>query len=98
MQTKKHTYILVFTEKGPKFVTKINYQDKTAEWKENEKPLDFSKDSTKKYAENVLKGLLLNWLNSCLIYQDYEIDNQPYNYKHFKIKFEEKEEEKKWNI
>lgn len=87
--TKKHYYVLVMSESGPKFVTKVNYGDKTAEWNYNEKPLEFDK----MWAEDLVLGLNLNFNTAYLICQNWEIEHQPYRYEDYKIKWEEREKE-----
>ena len=55
---KLHYYVLVISEDGPKFVTKVNNSDKTAEWNYDEKPLEFDKF----WAEDLATGqYVLQW-------------------------------------
>ena len=84
---KYHYYVLVMTEEGPKFVTKVNYGDKTAEYDKLEKPLEFS---SKEWAEDVVLGLILNWNIAYLVCQKWEIEHQPYNYEKWEIEWKEK--------
>lgn len=86
---KKHYYVLVITDAGPKFVTKVNYGDKTAEWNYNEKPLEFEKV----WAEDLVLGLNLNMNQAYLICQNWEIDSQPYRYDAYKIEWKERKDE-----
>lgn len=92
---KNHYYVLVVSDSGPAFVTKINYADKTAEWNHTEKPLEMGKEN----AEDLVLGLCLNWNMAYLVCQPFEIDSQPYNYKDWKVQmmpredFDEEEEE-----
>ena len=88
-KTKKHYYVLVMTEAGPKFVTKINYGDKTAEWDYKEKPLELDKF----WAEDLVLGLNLNYNQAYLICQNWEIENQPYRYDDYKIQWVKREKE-----
>lgn len=88
-KTKKHYYVLVMTEAGPKFVTKINYGDKTAEWDYKEKPLEMEKLQ----AEDLVLGLNLNWNQAYLVCQNWEIENQPYRYDDYKIQWVKREKE-----
>lgn len=92
MATKKknHYYVLVMTAAGPKFVTKVNYGDKTAEWNYEEKPLELDKF----WAEDLVLGLNLNWNTAYLICQKWEIEHQPYRYEDYKIQWVEREKEK----
>ena len=88
--TKKNRYyVLVITDAGPKFVTKVNYGDKTAEWDYKEKPLEMSKSE----AEDLVLGLNLNLHQAYLICQKWEIDSQPYRYNDWKIEWVKREEE-----
>ena len=93
MATKKknHYYVLVMTNEGPKFVTKVNYGDKTAEWNYKEKPLELDK----LWAEDLVLGLNLNMHLAFLVCQKWEIESQPYRYEIGKLKWEEREEEDK---
>lgn len=86
---KNHYYILVASNGGPKFVTKINWSDKTAEWNYKEKPMELDKGT----AESLLTGLLLNFNMAYLVVNPFEIDCHPYNYKDYKIDFKEREKE-----
>lgn len=87
--TKNHYYVLVITDAGPKFVTKVDYGDKTAEWDYKEKPLEMSKSS----AEDLVLGLNLNMHQSYLVCMQFEITNQPYRYNDWKISWEKREKE-----
>lgn len=87
---KNHYYVLVITEAGPKFVTKVNNVDHTAEWNYKEKPLELDKF----WAEDLVLGLNLNFHQAYLICQKFEITSQPYRYDNWKIKWEKREEEK----
>lgn len=86
---KKHYYVLVITDEGPKFVTKVNYGDKTAEWNYDEKPLEFEKV----WAEDLVLGLNLNMNQAYLICQNWEIESQPYRYNEWKISWQKRETE-----
>ncbi len=85
---KKYYYVLVFTNSGPKYVTSLG-EHKTCYWNEKEKPLSMSKC----YAENVCFGLCMNSYSSCVAQLPYELESQPYNYKDYEIKFEERKKE-----
>ena len=89
---KVHYYVLVMTEKGPKFVTKINYGDRTAEWDYKEKPLEIEKV----WAEDLARGLTWNGHTAFVVAQPWEIDYNPYRYDSYEIKWKKrkKEEEK----
>ena len=91
MATKKkeemHYYVLVISEEGPKFVTKVNYSNKTAEWNWEEKPLELSKDS----AKDLAFGLSVNMNVAYVVSQAWEITSHPYNYYAWNIKWDKKE-------
>ena len=73
---KWHYYVLVFTEEGPKYVTSIHTHH-MAHFDATEKPLDMSAE----WAEDIYKGLCLNFFNATLVKSLFEIESQPYNYK-----------------
>jgi len=87
---KNHYYVLVITNDGPKFVTKVNYGDKTAEWNYKEKPLEMSKSE----AEDLVLGLNLNYNMAYLVCQKWEIESHPYYYEHYELSWKKKEENK----
>lgn len=74
---KNHYYVLVFTNEGPKFVTKVNNVTHYAEYNELEKPKDFD---SKAYADEVSLGLSLNFITAYTITVPYEMECQPYKY------------------
>lgn len=80
-QTQWH-YVLVFTKKGPVFVTGLG-EHKTAFWEKNKVPKEFSKD----FAESITLGLCLNFTNAVAVSVPYPLEHQPYNYKDYKINF-----------
>lgn len=86
---KEYWYVLVITEDGPIFVTKVNNSDRTAEWDPMKKPLKM----TKAKAEDLMTGLNLNFNTSYAVCQSFEITNQPYNYDKWHIEWRETEEE-----
>ena len=57
MALKSFYYVVVATEDGAKFVTKIDNSTKTAYWNSNEPPLAFNKT----YAEDLALCLTLNF-------------------------------------
>ena len=94
---KNFWYVLVLTNEGPKFVTKVNNLNKTAEWDKLAKPLDFSEV----YAKDLALGLMMNWFTAYPICAPIELDHQPYRYNegHFEwVKNEEPKEEKKEEV
>lgn len=84
---KNHYYVLVISEQGPIFVTKVHYSDKTAEWNWKDKPLEMSKAQ----AEDLVLGLNLNMHQAYLACVPYEIYNHPYNYYKWEISWKERE-------
>lgn len=87
---KYYYYVLVFTNSGPKYVTKIDNNTREAYWHEEDKPFHMTKDD----AEFLAMGLTLNGNSSVMITSTYKIDNHPYNYKNYKIDFIKKEVKK----
>ena len=85
---KNYWYVIVMTDDGPKFVTGLG-DHHTAYWDENEKPYELSET----WAKDIAKGLLLNWFTAFPVCSPIELDKQPYNYKKYRIKWEEKGED-----
>lgn len=86
---KNHYYVLVMTNDGPKFVTKVNYGDKTAEWNYKEKPLELEKV----WAEDLVLGLNLNYHLAYVVCQKWEIERHPYRYEDYKLDWKERKPE-----
>ena len=86
---KSFWYVLVMTESGPTFVTKINHSDKTAEWNKDEKPLEMGEYM----AKDLAMGLCANMHMSYAVCHFYELENQPYRYEMGKFKWENKKDE-----
>lgn len=88
MATKKtnYWYVLVLTESGAKFVTKI-LPKKWCEWDELGAPLEMSQSM----AKNLATGLMLNFNTAFPVCSPIELDKQPYNYKDYKIEWVKKE-------
>ena len=84
---KYHYYVMVFTESGPKYVTKI-LPHHTAEWKAEDKPLEMSAS----WAEDVYRGLCLNFFTATLVKSLFEIEHHPYNYEDYEIDWKKKED------
>lgn len=85
---KTHYYVIVMSENGPIFVTKVNHSNHTAEWNYKEKPLELAKS----VAEDLALGLNLNLHSAYLVAQPFEIEVQPYNYKSWKIEWTKRED------
>lgn len=86
---KYHYYVLVFSEFGPVYVTKVNNSDRTAEWCVKEPPLEFSES----YANDLAIGLMMNFHHAVMVKTPYEV-KQPYRYDKYEIEWKEKTEEK----
>lgn len=86
---KNFYYVLVFTSEGPKYVT--HTERTTAHWDEKEIPLELGKQ----YAEEVTRGLLLNFFNAVMVCMPVELTHQPYMYErgHFEFVKEENNEQ-----
>jgi hypothetical protein len=84
---KNHYYVLVMTDAGPKFVTKINYSNKTAEWNTDDAPLEMGKYQ----AEDLVLGLNLNFNQAYMICHPITLESHPYRYDAYHIKWEENE-------
>lgn len=83
---KHHIYILVYTGKGPVYVTSLG-EGKSAYWNPKEKPLELS---SREYAEQVALGLTWNGNNAVCVTSAYEITTHPYNYENYEIEWKEK--------
>lgn len=73
---QNYWYVLVLTEEGPKFVTKINYANKTAEWDKLEAPLEMGMQR----AKDLALGLMCNFHTAYPVCARCELENQPYYY------------------
>lgn len=83
---KNYYYVLVFTDCGPVYVTSTG-KEKTAYWDALEKPLALPRYK----AEQIAMGLNLNFYTTVIVLMPYELENQPYLYDKFQIKWEERE-------
>lgn len=90
---KNYWYVLVMTNYGAKFVTKINYSNRTAEWDGVEKPLEMDMNR----AKDLAFGLMCNFNQAYPVCAPIELDNQPYVYAdgHFKWVWNKDEEKEK---
>lgn len=86
---KNHYYVLVITVEGPKFVTHVNYSDKTAEWDWEKAPLEMSRQC----AEDLVFGLNLNLNQAYTVLYPAKIEDQPYNYDMYRIEWKKREGE-----
>ena len=73
---KNFWYVLVLTETGPTFVTKINYSNKTAEWNKDESPIEFNERA----AKDLALGLCANLNMAYAVCSAFKLDSQPYHY------------------
>lgn len=87
---KHYIYILVLSEKGPRYVTSFGERN-TAHWDDEEKPLRID---SREYAEQVALGLTWNGHNAVAVTSAYEIEKHPYNYKDYEIQWKEKNDKK----
>ncbi len=87
---EEYWYVLVMSNEGPIFVTKVG-EKKTAYWNKDEKPLEMYDERAKQMA----LGLTVNGNTAVAVCNPYKIDYQPYNYKYYEIKFEEKQRDEK---
>ena len=78
---KYHYYVLVYTNKGPVYVTSVNNTTKVAHWDKEEKPLEMCKE----IARDLCFGLSANFTSACVVEMLYELDNQPYRYNEFEF-------------
>ena len=88
---QNYWYILVMTDNGPVFVTKVNYSNKTAEWNKLEKPLEFNQY----VAKDTALGLNLNFNMAYAVCYPVPIETQPYRYEigQFEWKFDKEEQD-----
>ena len=86
---KNYWYVIVMTESGPTFVTKVNHSDKTAEWHKDEKPLEMGES----VAKDLAMGLKCNMTLAYSVCNPIEIDYQPYLYNKGQLKWEPNEKE-----
>ena len=73
---KNYWYVLVLTDYGAIFVTKINYGNRTAEWNKLEKPLEMSMQR----AKDITWGLMANFNTAFAVCSPIEITCQAYYY------------------
>lgn len=87
---KNYWYVLVLTNEGAKFVTKVEHHPKVAHWDEKEKPLELSESM----AKDLAFGLMANFYLAYPVCAPIELDQQPYRYKegHFKWVWNEAKE------
>ena len=83
MALKYLYYVVVATEDGAKFVTKVDNATKTAYWDSNEKPMSFNKS----YADDLALCLTLNFHLAFTLKSYHELKSQ--------IFIKEKTDEKK---
>ena len=73
---KNFWYVLVLTETGPTFVTKVEHQPKIAHWDKDEKPLELGQYT----AEDLTLGLNLNFNVAYAVKLPFPLETQPYLY------------------
>ena len=72
MALKYFYYVIVATEDGGKFVTKVDNATKTAYWDSNEKPMSFNKS----YADDLALCLTLNFHLAFTLKSYHELQSQ----------------------
>ena len=72
MALKYFYYVVVATEDGAKFVTKVDNATKTAYWDSNEKPMPFNKT----YADDLALCLTLNFYPAFTLKSYHELKGQ----------------------
>ena len=87
---KNYWYVLVLTNEGAKFVTKVEYHPKVAHWNGLEKPLELSEST----AKDLAFGLNANFYIAYPVCMPFKLDNQPYYYNLGKFEWKPNEEEK----
>lgn len=85
---KYYYYVLVFTDGGPVYVTKLG-KEKTAYWNGEEKPMQLPMWK----AEQICYGLNVNFYSSAVVKSPIELDCQPYLYSDYEITWKEKKKE-----
>ena len=86
-KSKYHTYVLVMSIKGPKFVTKLG-MGHTYYWDGTEKPMEFSKDM----AESMCCGLAWNGTLAFPVTLKFEVTEQPFDYSHGEFEWKYKKD------
>lgn len=86
--TKEHWYVLVFTEAGPKYVTKVNNASREAYWDTADSPYEMTKEN----AQYMAMALSWNGHTSVPVGVRWEIDTHPYRYSNYHIEWVENEE------
>lgn len=77
MATKKrYWYVLVITEEGPKFVTEVDFGNKSAKWIATDEPYELSES----WSNDLVLGLAWNGFLAYQICSQVEIKQQPYRY------------------
>ena len=72
MALKYLYYVVVATEDGAKFVTKVDNATKTAYWDSNEKPMSFNKT----YADDLALCLSINFYPAFVLKSYHELKGQ----------------------
>ena len=86
---KNYWYVLVLTNGGPVFVTKVEYSPKYAYWNKEELPLEFGQEQ----AKDLAMGLQVNGTMAYAVCNFYELENQPYYYNRGHFEWVEGKEE-----
>lgn len=86
---KNYWYVLVLTDKGPVFVTSVEYSPKVAYWNKKEVPKEFGEAQ----AKDLAMGLSVNGFIAYPICNFYDLETQPYYYNKGHFEWVEGEEE-----
>ena len=86
-KSKYHTYVLVLTPQGAKFVTKLG-EGHTCYWNGEEKPMEFSKE----WAKSMCCGLAWNGHLAFPVTLEFEVTEQPFDYSKGEFVWKSKEE------
>jgi len=85
---KDHWYVLVFTEAGPKYVTKVDNARREAYWNIDDVPHEMTKEN----AQYMAMALSWNGHTAIPVCARWEIDTHPYRYHNYHIEWVENEE------
>lgn len=74
---KKYIYILMMSDEGCVFITDLDYENKTAKWEKDKKPLEIRSEE---YAHELIVGLGWSGNQGYVVSSRFELDKQPYRY------------------
>lgn len=85
---KKFYYVLVFTNAGPVYVTKVDNTNKVCYWNDADKPYEFGSEQI---AVEHAWALGLNGTSCVAVVSHCEKETHPYNYEDYDCTFVKKE-------